>query len=647
MGQCSNRGTDSQTDFTPCAVSLEKAKSLSSNAAVTCSRYHYLFDGGRQLSDDYEVDGKVLGQGLCGDVVLVHSRVDRRRYALKTIRKQQVSATKLRQLTSEVEIYLTLDHPNIARLHNVYESEADICLLTECCDGGELYFRLQKKGVYTDTDAAEAARQMLRAVGYLHSHHVVHRDLKLENFLYENEADTSPLKLIDFGFAKVWDPSTFMMASCGSIAYVSPDVLTGQGYTDKCDLWSLGIIVWMLLAGYPPFHGDERSMMTKIKAGQADWSHKSRWKPVSETAVDFVKQLLTKDPNQRPSAHAALKHAWLTRGLKPGAPAVLSRDLLRSIQRYANASKVRRAVLQLLAQELAPDETRELRETFLSVDRSNHGTICLRDLKDAIRAGAGSARSPERRRARWPSEAPSGAFGTPGGAVRNMPSPGADSAASDQSASTPRTPAGKLRRANSGTLDHLFAMLDANGDEKIYYSDFLAATMEARTRNRKEAVRATFARLDADGSGAIGVSDVRDVIGETFEGASVEDLIREADPEGRGEITFEAFTRVLEDRDATPAPTPTPHQRGGAGGALDASSRTPTLAVAFPEGSAAELLRGTAGARARGPRGAPSTAVVALEQCAKVDVGPLRASCSSPLCLPLQQGRGPEAYGGS
>jgi serine/threonine protein kinase len=146
---------------------------------------------------------------------------------------------------------------------------------------------------------------MLRAVGYLHGHGVVHRDLKLENFLYESESDDAQLKLIDFGFAKLWDQTTLMMASCGSIAYVSPDVLKGIGYTNKCDMWSLGVIIWMLLVGYPPFHGDEKSMIAKIKAGEADWRHKKRWKLVSPDAVDLIEKLLLKDPASRIDAQQA------------------------------------------------------------------------------------------------------------------------------------------------------------------------------------------------------------------------------------------------------------------------------------------------------------------------------------------------------
>jgi len=575
MGQCSNRASETADEFAPSAVCLEKAKSLSSNAALTVARYHDSH-AGRRLAEDYEVDGQVLGQGLCGDVVLAHGRIDQRRYALKTIRKQQVAISKLQQLTAEVEIYLTLDHPNVARLHDVYETEAEICLVTECCEGGELYYRLQKRGVYTDADAAEAARQMLRAVGYLHNHRVVHRDLKLENFLYESEDADSQLKLIDFGFAKVWDPSTLMMASCGSIAYVSPDVLCGKGYTNKCDLWSLGVIVWMLLAGYPPFHGDEKLMMQKIKSGQADWSHKSRWRPVSEDAVDFLTRLLNKDPSQRPGAQEALKHEWLTHGLTAGKPVRLGRDALRSLQRYADASKVRRAVLQLLAQELGPDETRDLRETFLAMDGKNNGTICLRDLKDAIRSGPRSpCRSPCRSPNRSPNRSPArrrraNEYGSPtrlavsGTPDRAVGAQSPFSGISVSSAGSPTTPARTLRRAPSGVLDELFCMLDANGDEQIYYSDFLAATMQARSRLREEAVRATFHRLDADGSGAISAQDFRTVLGETFEGVDVEELLREADPRSGGEISFEAFVRVLEDHDAVPlTPSPSPRKRTG------------------------------------------------------------------------------------
>jgi len=523
MGQCSSRlesKSEDVSEYGPDLVSLETAKRLSSNAVVTATRYHSSRSGGRRLEDDYLVSRKVLGSGLGGDVVLANSRADRRRYALKTIRKARASAEKLGQLSTEVEVYLGLDHPNIARLQDVYETEDKIQLLTECCEGGELYWRLQKKGVYSDADAAEAMRQMLRAVSYLHSSRIVHRDLKLENFLYVT-GESSQLKLIDFGFAKIWDPSTLMMASCGSVAYVSPDVLSKKGYTDKCDVWSLGVIHWMLLTGYPPFHGDEKTIMANIRAGKPDWSHKQRWKHVSPPAVDLVRRLMAFSPSERPSAREALQHPWLAE--QAPSPVVLRREVLRSLHCYLGASRFRRAALQLMARELTPAEAQDLQETFLALDPCGRGTIRLHDLKRAIR-GDGRA-----------------ALGASHGNSAEM---------------SPATPARQLRRADSGAIGELCGMLDSNGDDRISCSDFLAATLDggARARNRDLAMRATFSRLDADRSGSIGADDLRTVFGDTFEGAGVEELMAEVAPEDLQGISYAAFARLLEGRGSAELP---------------------------------------------------------------------------------------------
>jgi len=411
-------------------------------------------------------------------------------------------------------------------LRDVYETDAEIALLTECCEGGELYARLSSLGTYKESDAAEATRQMLLAVGYLHAHNVVHRDLKLENFLYQSKEDKAALKLIDFGFAKVWDPSTLMMASCGSIAYVSPDVLKGVGYTNKCDLWSLGVIVFMLLVGYPPFHGSEKDMRTKIMCGMVDYSHKSRWKHISPEAVDFVRCLLVKDPNQRLDTKSALSHRWLAARREEAQTPALGKEALRSLRKYADASRMRRAILQILAQELDPEETQELRNVFLEIDSTGEGTIRLGELKNAIRGNReGGGASP--------------------------------AAASPMGAPSPKTPASQLRRSNSDVIDLLFQMIDANSDEQIYYSDFLAATLDARTQLRHETLRAAFHRLDADSSGAISVDDMRKVIGDTFEGVNIELLLQEADHSGKGEVGFSDFVRALDACDATPT------RRGG------------------------------------------------------------------------------------
>jgi len=312
-----------------------------------------------------------------------------------------------------------------------------------------------------------------------------------------------------------------MMASCGSMAYVSPDVLRGNGYTNKCDLWSLGVIVFMMLVGYPPFHGSDKEMRRGIMTAKPDWNHKDAWKTVSHDAKEFVKTLLVKDPEMRSDARSALQHRWITKNKAKNGPISLGKDMLRSLRHYARSSRTRRAALQVLAQELSPAETRELRETFLNMDRSFDGTISLAELKDAIR-GIKEA-----------------SFRSNGSSV------------------SPRTPAAKLRRAHTEVIIHLFDVLDANGDEQVYFSEFLAATMNVKSHFRKDTLRAAFDRFDADRSGTISARDLHNVLGETFEGVSVEILLQEADQHGKGEVTFDDFMKVIEELpDATPTSKP-------------------------------------------------------------------------------------------
>merc|ERR1719440_1813178 len=166
-------------------------------------------------------------------------------------------------------------------------------------EGGELFHRVTEKRRFSEKDAAEAAHQMLLAVNYCHTHGIVHRDLKLENFLYE-KPDTDHLKLIDFGFSHIWEPNTKMALSCGTLAYVAPEVLD-KSYTNKCDLWSLGVVIFILLVGYMPFAGSESHQVQMIKAGKCTF-RKESWAKVSKEASEFVSKLLVVDVEKRLSA---------------------------------------------------------------------------------------------------------------------------------------------------------------------------------------------------------------------------------------------------------------------------------------------------------------------------------------------------------
>lgn len=368
-------------------VDLATAKSRCGNPLRAASRYHSC----RSISEDYEIDvSRVLGSGMTGDVKLCRHRLDPdREYAVKTYIKCSEGATghHFDLLRTEAEIYLTLDHPNIARLHDVYEEAHSISLVMEYCSGGELLQQLRERQTqFTEKEAAETTRQMLLAVNYLHAHSVVHRDLKLENFLYQNvtsSGKSSQLKLIDFGFATYWDPSTRMLERCGSLDYVSPDVLSGHGYTNRCDCWGLGVISFMLLSGYPPFRGEAKDLIKRIRDGTPEW-REPRWRHVSKVGRDFVQRLLRKNPAKRMTAQEALNHPWMQQGTQSCEHLLLSPSTLQSLKIYAEAPRLRRAALQLVAQEIPDSEVEELRQAFFALDVNHRGTIYLSDLVAAL-----------------------------------------------------------------------------------------------------------------------------------------------------------------------------------------------------------------------------------------------------------------------
>ncbi|CAE7949488.1 CPK2 [Symbiodinium sp. KB8] len=439
----------------------------------------------RRLRDDYKVASKVLGSGMSGPVQLATSK-DGEKCAVKSFKKHGLSDARRTDLKNEVEIYLALDHPHIARLMMVYEDDQEIHLVMEYMAGGELYDRLFDAKVYNEEIAANTCHQMLKAVSYMHAHQIAHRDLKLENFLYERK-DNNHLKLIDFGFAKFWDRSTKMSQACGSTHYVAPEVLA-KSYTLKADMWSLGVISFMLLTGSPPFQGsNDNEVLRKIKAGKIHWS--TRFKRLSDGAQDFVKALLLMNPEERLDAAGALSHPWITgKGGLRGSNTVLDDGIKLSLRKFARASTFRRAVLSMMAWSLSAEDRAQLRNEFLSFDTENTGTITHLQMKEILETNY---------------------------------------------------------HIDSMEAEAVFSMMDTDHDDVIAYSEFLAAALQGRLKVHEDILRRTFRKFDIDNCGRITAEDLRNILGEQFEGTDAEDLIREADTNGDGMIEYDEFLQYF------------------------------------------------------------------------------------------------------
>ncbi|XP_058847692.1 calcium/calmodulin-dependent protein kinase type IV-like isoform X1 [Acipenser ruthenus] len=297
----------------------------------------YWIDGSNKeetLADYYELESE-LGRGATSVVFRCRQKGTQRPYAVKMLKKTnpnclQNETLQLEQtlqasrccmskkvdkkiVRTEIGVLLRLSHPNIIKLKEIFETPVEISLVLELVTGGELFDRIVEKGYYSERDAADAVKQILAAVAYLHENGVVHRDLKPENLLYATSAPDAPLKIADFGLSKIVDDQVTMKTVCGTPGYCAPEILRGTAYGPEVDMWSVGVITYILLCGFEPFY-DERGdqyMFKKILNCEYDFVS-PWWDDVSLNAKDLVRKLIVQDPKKRLSTFQTLQHPWVT-----------------------------------------------------------------------------------------------------------------------------------------------------------------------------------------------------------------------------------------------------------------------------------------------------------------------------------------------
>uniref|UniRef100_A0A023FQH7 non-specific serine/threonine protein kinase n=1 Tax=Amblyomma cajennense TaxID=34607 RepID=A0A023FQH7_AMBCJ len=269
------------------------------------------------ITQDYSISDHVLGLGINGKVVQCHDKARGSKFALKVLRdnvkaRREVDlhwrASNCRHIVNIVDVY-----------ENVYGGNRCLLVVMECMEGGELFQRIQERaeGAFTEREAAEIIRDICKAVAHLHRMDIAHRDLKPENLLYSRPDDSAVLKLTDFGFAKETTNFNSLQTPCYTPYYVAPEVLGPERYDKSCDMWSLGVIMYILLCGFPPFYSNHGlaispGMKKRIRAGQYDFPN-PEWKNVSQDAKDLIRGLLRTDPAQRLSIEEVLAHKWIAK----------------------------------------------------------------------------------------------------------------------------------------------------------------------------------------------------------------------------------------------------------------------------------------------------------------------------------------------
>ena len=277
------------------------------DSVFNISAIDFITEQNCQLRDNYEVK-ELIGEGAYGSVRKITHRLTGEDRAVKILSKKNLkSEEELKAMLTEVSILKSLDHPNILKIHETYQDKFSYFIVTELCSGGELFDRIASQRILSEALAAEYTRQILSCLIYCHDRHIAHRDLKPENFLLDSVSPGANLKLIDFGAAAICNPGEYLTRNIGTCYYIAPEVIDMR-YNEKCDVWSAGAVLYVMLSGSPPFEGNkDEEIMNNVKKGRYFFNGRD-WDGISSEAKDLIRKMMTVNVNSRISAKDALNH---------------------------------------------------------------------------------------------------------------------------------------------------------------------------------------------------------------------------------------------------------------------------------------------------------------------------------------------------
>ena len=414
--------------------------------------------------------------------------------AVKVIYKIGVTAEGVDQKhrLREMKVLRGLDHPNILRVHELLEDQYRYYLVMEFCQGGDLFSRLLSVKHFSEAQVGQIMHQLLSAVTYCHQRYVIHRDLKPENLLLETQGSDLTLKVADFGSSAYIDPNMKLNGVQGSAYYVAPEVLR-ESYNEKCDLWSCGIIMYILMTGKAPYAGKtEREILSNVLSGALNLSELPT---LSSDARDLISQCLTANPRIRITASDALQHPFLLRCKSPDSTTPLSlQHTLLHLSEFHCASKLKDAIYTFIAtQIISQSNLKELREAFQSIDKNGDGRISRQELVDKYRETA-------------------------------------------MNSST-----------NQTLVEEIMKQVDTDNSGFIDYSEFLHASLDKAKHLSKNNLKAAFEIFDKDGNGRISCEELKGMLaGAGNENEAVwREIIREVDENGDGEIDLKEFEQLV------------------------------------------------------------------------------------------------------
>jgi calcium-dependent protein kinase len=444
------------------------------------------------IRDNYTI-GRKLGAGSFGFVrEAIHKGTGYKR-AIKTIHKETLTEDMKAhsRFFAEVDILSRADHPNIVKLYEFYEDDRYYHLVTEYIGGGELFDFIIKTKLLSEPIAANFMKQIFSGLAYCHSNNIVHRDIKPENLLLDREARDSVLKIIDFGTSA--NINGKLTQKYGTGYYIAPEVLR-QNYDEKCDVWSCGVILYILLSGRPPFYGkDEKEIFPKIEKGE--FSLKGGvWERISSSAKNLIRNLLEFNPKNRISAKEALEDQWIQRYPEYSFNDEMIPDTtLDRLYNFRAERKLQHAVLTYIASQfITKEESENLAIAFKKIDKNFDGKLSREELEQAYKELYGEKTAAEE-------------------------------------------------------AEKVMKQVDINNSGFIDYTEFLAASAKKEALLTSENLDSAFKTFDVDGNGKISSAELKEILGNGLSTSEEvwEEIIREVDIDGDGEIDLEEFKIMM------------------------------------------------------------------------------------------------------
>jgi calcium-dependent protein kinase len=379
------------------------------------------------------------------------------------------------------------------QIFEIFEDKINIYIVSEYCNGGELFDIISQKGSFTEKEACIIMKQLFSGICYCHQKGIVHRDLKPENILMEDKSGDLSLKIIDWGCAKTIKNKERLHQADGTAYYIAPEVLKND-YDEKCDVWSCGIIFYILLCGYPPFNGDTDEEIFQGILREDVVFPEEEWDSVSDEAKNLILKLLKKDPKKRISALDSLQDDWFKiNEEKTTSDKNLAKNVLSNMKKFKKDRKLEKATIAFIINQLVlKDERNELEKQFKEWDTNGDGVLSKEEIINGYRKTYG--------------------------------------------------------HVDENEIENMIRSIDLDGNGVIDYNEFLACSMHKDKILRDENIELCFKAFDLDHSGKISLDEIIAIFkkgGNNKDLESFKKMIKEADENGDGEISLDEFKEIM------------------------------------------------------------------------------------------------------